>query len=305
MPLSRTASGNLFALLATVVWSGNFVVARGLAETLSPVELSFWRWGIAFLAIIPFAAKSLKRSLPLLRGLWGKVILMALLGVTLFNTFIYEAGHTTGATNMALLATTSPVVLAVVAHLFLRERLSRFQLSGLCLAMIGVMILVSRGSLAALLGLTFARGDLLMVAAVLMFSIYSLMLRCRPKDFPQTAFLALLIGIGVLGLIPPLFLQAVSEGLHPLSLPTLSALVYLGVGASVVSFLAWSLAVERIGMVRAGIIYNSVPLFASLEAAFFLGESVSLPQIVGGTLIIGGICFSSLGDFLATERAPR
>ena len=98
MPIfSHTVTGYLFALLATVVWSGNFVVARGLAGALSPVELSFWRWSIAFLTILPFAGRSLLRSLPLVRGTWGKVILMALLGITCFNTFSYQAGHTTDA----------------------------------------------------------------------------------------------------------------------------------------------------------------------------------------------------------------
>ena len=186
MPIfSHTVTGYLFALLATVVWSGNFVVARGLAGALSPVELSFWRWSIAFLTILPFAGRSLLRSLPLVRGTWGKVILMALLGITCFNTFIYQAGHTTDATNMSLLATASPIVMAAIAHLFLRERLSRFQFFGLCGALCGVIILVSRGRLGTLLGLRFAQGDLWMLLSVFLFAVYSLMLRCRPKAFPH------------------------------------------------------------------------------------------------------------------------
>ena len=128
------------------------------------------------------------------------------------------------------------------------------------------------------------------------------MLRCRPKAFPQKAFLALLIGIGVLGLIPPLLWQAADTGLSPLDGSILSALIYIGVGASVISFLAWSLAIERIGMVRAGIIYNSIPLFASLEATLVLGESITLPQMIGGVLIIGGICYASFGDLYAARR---
>ena len=178
MPIfSHTVTGYLFALLATVVWSGNFVVARGLAGALSPVELSFWRWSIAFLTILPFAGRSLLRSLPLVRGTWGKVILMALLGITCFNTFIYQAGHTTDATNMSLLATASPIVMAAIAHLFLRERLSRFQFFGLCGALCGVIILVSRGRLGTLLGLRFAQGDLGMILSVCLFAGDSLMLR--------------------------------------------------------------------------------------------------------------------------------
>ena len=288
--LSHTVTGYLFALLATVVWSGNFVVARGLAGALSPVELSFWRWVIAFLAILPFAGRSLLRSLPLVRGSWGKVILMALLGITCFNTFIYQAGHTTDATNMSLLATTSPVVMAAIAHLFLHERLSRFQILGLCGALFGVVVLVSRGKLDTLLVLRFAQGDLWMILSVFLFAVYSLMLRCRPNAFPQKAFLALLVW------------QAATTGLSPLNGSILSALLYIGIGASVVSFLAWSLAIERIGMVRAGIVYNSIPLFASLEATFVLGESITLPQMIGGALIIGGICYASLGDLYAAKR---
>ncbi len=65
-----------------------------------------------------------------------------------------------------------------------------------------------------------------------------------------------------------------------------------------IAFLSWNLAIERIGVIRAGIIYNSVPLFASLEAALLLGEALTVPQCVGGLLIIGGICYASLGESL-------
>ena len=128
--------------------------------------------------------------------------------------------------------------MAAIAHLFLRERLSRFQFFGLCGALCGVSILVSRGRLGTLLGLRFAQGDLWMLLSVFLFAVYSLMLRCRPKAFPQKAFLALLIGIGVLGLIPPRLWQAADTGLSPLDGSILSALIYIGVGASVVSFLS-------------------------------------------------------------------
>ncbi|MFR1533439.1 MAG: DMT family transporter [Bilophila wadsworthia] len=251
----------------------------------------------AFLTILPFAGRSALRSLPSC-GTWGKVILMALLGITCFNTFIYQAGRPTPPTCRCS-PRPLPSIMAAIAHLFLREQLT-FS-SSLCGALC-VIILVSRGRLGTLLGLRFAQGDLWMLLSVFLFAVYSLMLRCRPKAFPQKAFLALLIGIGVLGLIPPLLWQAADTGLSPLDGSILSALIYIGVGASVVSFLAWSLAIERIGMVRAGIIYNSIPLFASLEATLFLGESITLPQMIGGVLIIGGICYASFGDLYAARR---
>ena len=290
--------GYLLALLATVVWSGNFVAARGLADALSPIEIAFWRWLIALVAILPFAWRSLLTSLPLLRGQWGRTLLMAFLGITCFNTFIDQARHTTNATNMSLLATTSPLVMAALARLFLRDRLTRSQLIGLCGAFTGVLVLVSRGRLDVLLQFHFTSGDLWMIASVILFAAYSLLIRYRPKAFPQTAFLALLIALGLLGLVPALAAQAVLGGLKVPSAGTFGALLYIGVGASVIAFLSWNLAIERIGVIRAGIIYNSVPLFASLEAALLLGEALTVPQCVGGLLIIGGICYASLGESL-------
>lgn len=294
--------GYLLALLATMVWSGNFVAARGLADALPPIEIAFWRWLIALAAILPFAWRDLLPSLHLLRGQWGRTLLMAFLGITCFNTFIYQAGHTTNATNMSLLSTTSPLVMAALAAIFLRERLARFQLVGLCGAFVGVLVLVSRGRLDVLLELRFTSGDLWMMVSVFLFAAYSLLIRYRPKAFPQTAFLALLIALGLLGLIPALAVQAAVGGLTAPSLAAFGALLYIGVGASVVAFLAWNLAIERIGVIRAGIIYNSIPLFASLEAAILLGEALTTPQCVGGILIIGGICYASLGGSLTHRR---
>lgn len=196
MPIfSHTVTGYLFALLATVVWSGNFVVARGLAGALSPVELSFWRWSIAFLTILPFAGRSLLRSLPLVRGTWGKVILMALLGITCFNTFIYQAGHTTDATNMSLLATASPIVMAATAHLFLRSGFPGSSSSGCAAPSVGSSSSCRAAGSAPFSGCALHKANLWMILSVFLFAVYSLMLRCRPKAFPQKAFLALLIGI--------------------------------------------------------------------------------------------------------------
>ena len=83
---------------------------------------------------------------------------------------------------------------------------------------------------------------------------------------------------------------------HWPSLPQWGSLLYISFGASVLGFTFWNMAIDRIGPVRAGVLYYSVPLFSSVEAAFLLGESVTPPQICGGALIIGGILFSSFSS---------
>ncbi|MEG2140642.1 MAG: DMT family transporter [Bilophila sp.] len=286
------------ALAATIVWSGNFVVARGLAEALGPIELSFWRWLVAFLTLAPFAGRSAWRNRSVVVRHWPFMLLLSLMGISLFNTLIYQAGHTTDATNMALLAAASPIVMALLGRVFLHEKLNYRQMVGLVVAVCGVVVLVTRGSLERLLDLHFATGDFWMMGAVVLFAVYSLLVRYRPKELPQTDFLLVLIAVGLLGLFPPMLWEV---WLSPPQMPaftTVVGILYIGIGASVFSFLCWNMAIERIGIVRAGIVYYSVPLFASMGAAVFLGEVLHVPQIIGGVLIISGILYASLGVFL-------
>ena len=297
--LNPTISGYLLAVAATIFWSGNFVAARFLAaENLSPIEVSFWRWGIACAVLLPFTAKTIYAHWHFLKGAWTHTLTMAFTSITLFNTFIYQAGHTTNATNMALLAATSPIIMALMARVFLKEKLTRVQVVGILVAMSGILVLISKGTITTFTSMTFTSGDLWMMAAVVFFAAYSLQLRLRPKNFPQTAFFSLLVALGFLALVPAMLYLLLSA---PRTMPqgnALYSLIYIGIGAGVLAFLLWNAALERIGIVRAGIIYYSIPLFSTIEAMILLGENMNISQIVGGALILGGIFYSVLGGML-------
>ncbi len=294
---SPSLSGCLYALAATVLWSGNFVVARVLAGQLSPVETAFWRWALSFFMVLPFPWRAVWLHRHSIRTHAVSLSLMGLLGVSLINTLNYKAGLTTEAANIALAATSAPVFMAIITRVFLREALSGRQAAGLATAFVGVGILITKGSLARLLALSFSEGDLWALAGAVLFAVYSVQVRFRPKDLPQFAFLAVIFGIGTLGLLPFLLWEAVgAASMHWPSLPQWGSLLYISLGASVLGFTFWNMAIDRIGPVRAGVLYYSVPLFSSVEAAFLLGESVTPPQICGGALIIGGILFSSFSS---------
>ena len=97
-------NGYIFAILAVIIWSTNFVAARYLVG-LSPIEISFYRWLVTFLVLTPFCIVSLIKNINLVKGLWIKIIIISVLGITIFNTFVYLAAHTSNATNMSLIAT--------------------------------------------------------------------------------------------------------------------------------------------------------------------------------------------------------
>ena len=295
--------GCLCSLCATIFWSGNFVVGRALAGQLSPVELSFWRWGGAFIFILPFTLKSLWAHRDIFRAHWKTYVMFGLLGVSYINVFNYKAAITTGATNIALIATTSPVFLALLCRLIFKEKMSRQQYIGLSLALFGVIFLVTRGSIDALLDLEFTEGDLWALVGSILFALYNSQLRFRPAGMPPVAFLTIIFGIGTGGLLPLMGWEMAEGTTHWPTLTEFGYLFYLAMFTSVIAFFVWNKAIDLIGPVRTGIMYYSIPLFSCIESAVLLDEGIGIPQIVGGIMIIGGILFSTLDSLRCLRKS--
>ena len=194
--------GFSLALLATLLWSGNFVVARGLADVIPPISLAFWRWAIATITVLPFAIVPAWKHRVELRQHLPYLMLCALIGVSLFNTLIYVAGHTTEAFNMSLIAISSPVFMLFLSRLFLKEPLRPTRLVGTGITVMGVLLLISEGNPMRLVNLQFAVGDLWMLAAAFTFASYSLLLRFKPATLPPVVFLFVTFALGLALLFP-------------------------------------------------------------------------------------------------------
>ncbi|SHI23040.1 DMT family transporter [Ferrimonas marina] len=289
--MSPHHQGTLFALLATALWSGNFLVARDLADTLPPITLAFWRWSLALLVLLPLAWRPARQQWPLIRQHKGYLLLTALLGVTLFNTLIYQAGHSTEAINLSLIAISSPIWLALMARGVLGEPIGPKRGLGLALAFAGVLWLILEGEPARLGQLSFAAGDLWMLLAALIFAAYSLLLRFKPAELSARVMLLATFLPGWLMLLPGVAWEG--EAFKGYSLSTWAALAYVGLCASLLAYALWSRAVELIGPGQAAGIYFLMPLFAGLQAAWWLGEPLTWLHGVSATLIIGGIALAN------------
>ena len=114
-------SGYLFAIAATAIWSGNFIIARGLNESIPPISLAFWRWVVAVIVFLPFALKPLIAERNILKQNLPYLCVTSLLGITIFNTLIYFAGHTTTAINLSLISITFPIFIIILSRIFFRE----------------------------------------------------------------------------------------------------------------------------------------------------------------------------------------
>ena len=130
-PVSQDISGILLALIAVIVWGGNFVIARGVSSQISPISLAFYRWSLATIILLPIAWKQFRSELPIIRLHIPNLLFAALFGIALFNTLVYVAGHYTTAINLALIGTTSsPIMSTVLAYFFLKEKPSGLRILG-------------------------------------------------------------------------------------------------------------------------------------------------------------------------------
>ncbi|MFJ6697784.1 DMT family transporter [Streptomyces sp. NPDC091272] len=289
--------GLLLAAVATVVWSGSFVTSRGLHDSVPPVQAAFWRWIVALLAVAPFAVRETWRQRALLRKHLGFLTLAALLGVTVYNTLVNQAGLDTPAGTMGMIMAASPVVMALWERLG-GQRLGARRVIGMVIACAGVLLLVSKGSLT--LGLSV--GAFWMIAAALCFGSYSALLRRKPAEIGSLAFLFATFVLGALMLAPVYGVSLAVQGGFEARPGTVGPLVYVGVFSSAVAFFAWNKAISLIGAARAGIIYYLQPVCVALLSYAVLGERTGPLQVLCMALILGGVV---LGAASGTRRTGR
>ena len=278
----------LLLAIAPLCWASNAVLARGVVDIIPPVSLAFWRWTIASLLLLPLAHQHAKRDWPLFTRNWKMLFFLSLVGITGFNTLLYIAVHTTTAINAALIQTTMPAAIIVIAWIGFKERVTRLQSLGVGLCMLGGCLVVLRGRFSTFFELSFVQGDLLMLVAVLLYALYSVFLRRRPPMHPLS-FLVYTFAMGAMGLLPFYIWELSCRGAFTLSAATALSISYLALFPSIVAFFCWNRGVELIGANRAGLFINLIPVFASLMAIIWLGESLKAFHIAGMLLIFVGM----------------
>lgn len=286
--------GYLAALGATVVWSGNFVVARAIAEDIPPIQLNFWRWIVALACMLPLALPHLRREWPVIRQHFGYLAFMGLVGISLLNTLIYKGGQSTESLNMALLVPTVPIMIIVMSRIVYGEPITPRRLLGVVIVLIGVVTIISRGDVERLAAVHFAAGDFWALGGAVCFAVYSLFVRQRPVDISIEAFNAVTFIMGVLFMVPPLLWEMWVLPLPTLNVPVAVGILYSGVGCSFVAYMLWAKAISIVGPVRAGFVYYTLPLFAAVSATIVLGEVVTMAHVFGGLCIIAGILVATV-----------
>ncbi|MGN6490845.1 MAG: DMT family transporter [Agriterribacter sp.] len=297
--LKNKYAGILLAILAVTIWSGNFIVARGVIHHVSPIALAFYRWVSASLIIAPFAIKPFRKEWALTKKSLLYLFVTSLFGITLFNTFVYVAGHYTTAINLALIGTTSsPVMVIIMAAIFLKEKIDVFKLTGMLLCIAGVLFLLAQGSWHNLVNFRFTAGDKWVLLGAFCFAVYNIMVRRKPVGFSSLNFLFIIFWAGTLILFPFYVWDVQRQPPVQCNANLVFIVLYLGLGTSVIAYWCWNIAIASLGAGRTALFGNLIPVFAGIEAAVFLQETFSWVHVVSMIAVFTGILLANRKTFL-------
>jgi drug/metabolite transporter (DMT)-like permease len=282
----------LLLSIPSLCWAGNAIAGRFAAGHITPVTLSFLRWSLAFLVILPFAWPHLKRDWPAIRSHLGIMVVLSLTGISAFNTLQYWALEHTHALNTLLLQSTGPLVIAVWSLLLLGVRLTIAQAVGVLLSFAGVLVILLHGDLTAIANVEFNRGDLIFIGAMAIFGLYSVLSLKRP-NINGLSFAGFTFGCGALCLVPLLIFELFARPVMQLNAGNLLTVFYVAVFPSTLAYLCYNRGVQLIGANRAAPFIHAVPVFGTVMSIVFLGEHPEVFHFVGFALVLSGVFVAS------------
>ena len=279
--------------LPSLFWAGNMVVGRAMRNEIPPVAMTFWRWSIAGLLLIPFVMHELKVHRAAILRAWKLFAVLGLINIAVFNTLCYAGLRYTTATNAGLLNSTVPVFILLISWLALREPLSLRQGTGVMLSLLGVTVIVAHGDVRMLLALRVNLGDILLLIAMVLWAIYTVLLRWNPVRMSTGASLAAMILFGLPPLAVMYGMELASGARFALASTGAATLVYYGIFPSVLAYLFYNRGVVEIGANRAGVFVHLVPVFGFFLSAIFLDEPPGIYHVVGVVCVFCGIWLCS------------
>lgn len=279
----------LLLTLTMLFWSGSSVVANWLKDVMSPEAINFGRWVFSLLLLAPMTARELIAKRAVLLRDWKLLALLAFAGGAGFHTLQYWSLHWTTVSNNGLIQSIMPVCIMAMSWLLFRDRVGKQLAAGMTSSFLGVLVILSRGNLGVVLDLSFNPGNVLVVAAVMMWSFYAVLLRRRPAELSPLALLEAITIYTVIELIPVIAAEAVWG--HPVvwSWKVGAGITYLGVFAAALANLFWNEASHRIGPNRAAPFVHLLPLFSLLLGVGLVGERLHPYHAPAIVLILGGI----------------
>ncbi|MET3919653.1 DMT family transporter [Arthrobacter sp. UYEF20] len=279
---------SLYLVLATLFWSGNFVVGQAAVASMTPLDLTFWRWSLAAVPLLLLARFIEKPDWRAVLRRWPVLLLLSLLGMSGYTLLLYGALGYTSAMNASLITAANPALIVVMAIVLLGEKTTRLGWLGICIGLLGVLLVLTRGELQRVFSLAINTGELLMIGAVAVWGCYTII--ARRLDVPVIAATAVQVVIATVTLAP--FALALNVQFPDTPAEGWS-LAYIAVFPSLAAYLFWNLALRTTPPGTAGNYLNLMVVFTAVITVA-LGTPLTLMQIVGGLMVIAGVLLTGV-----------
>ena len=274
-------------------WGANSVVSRAGSFHIPTTGLAFWAWVMAFTLLTPWALHRVIRQRHAILKHWRIIAVLGVLGIGLFPQFLYGALGLTNAINVSLINTATPAWIIALSWLFFRDPVTWRMLLGMALGFLGVTVIITGGRLETLLTVEFVLGDIVMLIGIVVWAIYSILLRYRPMEIDSLALLWVMI-LPALGLSGTIYFSEIFYPWQFSPVPdNLVFLAYAGVFPTLVAYACYNAGAKVLGARGAGQFLFLPPLFTSILAVIFLDESFEIFHFVSLMLIFAGLYFAN------------
>ena len=284
----------IMLVCATLFWAGNFTLAKlAYLENIPPNSLAFLRWCLVWIILLPLTYKEILKLKNQIKGNLSLFIILGFTSVCIFTSFTYNALNYTQVINASLFNTAIPATIILVCLLLKIEKTNIFQLSGLLISTLGILVIITKLDLDTLLSLDFNTGDLFMVAAIISWGVYSAFLKKRNFEISLLALVQIICTFGLLILAPAFFIELNQGNSINVNLNLMYILLSVAIFPSIGSYYCWAGAVSIIGPNRSGIFLSLIPLFSTIFAMIFFDEKFLFYHLIGTVLIILGLFLSN------------
>lgn len=279
---------SLYLVLATLFWSGNFVVGQAAVASMTPLDLTFWRWALAAVPLLLLAHFIEKPDWRAVLRRWPVLLLLSVLGMSGYTLLLYGALGFTSAMNASLITAANPALIVVMAIVLLGERTTRLGWLGICMGLLGVLLVLTRGELERVFSLSVNTGEVLMIGAIVVWGFYTII--ARRLDVPPIAATAVQVVIATVTLAPVAlaldvqFPDTAAEGW---------SLAYIAIFPSLGAYLFWNLALKTTPPGTAGNYLNLMVVFTAVITVL-LGTPLTLVQVVGGLMVVAGVLLTGI-----------
>lgn len=277
----------LLALMAFFL-ACNHIIGRSVHTEIPPIGLSFWRWLLAAIILLPFILRDKRTLQHIFTKNTGKLLILGTLIVGA-TTLILIALNSSSAINISIINSFQPVLTIIFARIFLKQKLAVIQLAGILLSFVGVLVMISKGQLDVIMSLQFNQGDLIALLAMCGFAGYAINVYRIPETMNVMESLFGIIVAGCIVLLPFYLLESFFYKPVPLSMTSLWAIPVLALLVSVFSMLIWNFGNRMVGPARATVFINLIPVFGILLATSLLGEQLYPSHIFGTVCIFVGV----------------